>query len=253
MKKLLKYDFYYLHKTSKFIIFPVLLILLAIMSPLTAKYMNEFLALMLEGTGIDMQLGEPVVFDSYAQYIGNQYEIYLLVIMFVAVGMFINDKTKGLLPLILSKPISRTKYIISKFITLSVLIFVSLFIGYFVFDYYTYFLFGEVDMLGMFYGTLLYFVYVIYIMSIAMFSATHFKSYILAIVVTFGGWMFIGALGIINWGIFNYLPGSIIEHIIEILAEAPITKDILLTILVTLGISSILLLLSVLRFRKQDI
>ena len=79
MKKLLKYDFYYLQKTSKFIVFPVLLVLLAIMSPLTAKYMNDFLALMLEGTGLEMSLGDPVVFDSYAQYIGNLYEIYLLV------------------------------------------------------------------------------------------------------------------------------------------------------------------------------
>jgi len=253
MKKLLKYDFYYLHKTSKFIIFPVLLVLLAIISPLTAKYINEFLALMLAGTGVEMVLGDPVVFDSYSQYIGNQYEIYLLVIMFVAVGMFINDKTKGLLPLILSKPISRTKYILSKFISLSVLIFVSLFIGYFVFDYYTFFLFDEVDMLGMFYATLLFFVYVIYIMSIAMFASTHSKSYILAIVITFGGWMFFGIIRIFNWGIFNYLPGEIVVNIIEVLAKVPVTKDILLNLLVTLGISSVLLLISVLRFKRQDI
>ena len=219
MKKLLKYDFYYLQKTSKFIIFPVLLVLLAIMSPLSAKYLNEILKAALEGSGIVMEFGEPTVFDSYMQYFGNVYEIYLYVIIFVAVGMFIGDKTKGLLPLILSKPINRTKYIFSKFISFGLLVLASLFIGYFVFDYYTYFLFDEVDMLGMFYSTLLYFIYIIYIMSMAMFAATHSKSYIVAVVITFGGMIFFGLLKILEplIKVLEYLPGAILENIIKVL------------------------------------
>lgn len=252
MKKLLKYDFYYLQKTSKFIIFPVLLVLLAIMSPLTARYLNEILAATLEGSGIVIELGEPVVFDSYAQYIGNLYELYLYVIIFVAIGMFINDKTKGLLPLILSKPISRTKYIFSKFISLSALILVSLFIGYFVFDYYTYFLFEEIDMQGMFYTTLLYFVYIIYVLSISMFSATHTKSYILAVVSTLGIMLLVGALRLWEVGILLYIPGYIMDNMVKVLMEEQVTKDIVYNVLLTLGISSIFMLLSVLRFRKQD-
>jgi len=253
MKKLLKYDFYYLQKTSKFIIFPVLLVLLAIMSPLTARYLNEILAFTLEGTGIIIDLGSPTAFESYSQYIGNLYELYLYVIIFVAVGMFINDKTKGLLPLIISKPISRTKYILSKFITLNILILVSLFIGYFVFDYYTFFLFDEIDMLGMFYATLLFFVYIIYVTSIALFSATHTKSYILAIVTTFGVMLFIGALKLWQVGILKYIPGYIINNMIEMLLGVAETKVIIFNVLLTLGISSVFIVLSVIKFRKQDI
>jgi len=253
MKKLLKYDFYYLQKTSKFIIFPVLLVLLAIMSPLTARYLNEILAFTLEGTGIIIDLGSPTAFESYSQYIGNLYELYLYVIIFVAVGMFINDKTKGLLPLIISKPISRTKYILSKFITLNILILVSLFIGYFVFDYYTFFLFDEIDMLGMFYATLLFFVYIIYVTSIALFSATHTKSYILAIVTTFGVMLFIGALKLWQVGILKYIPGYIINNMIEMLLGVVETKVIIFNVLLTLGISSVFIVLSVIKFRKQDI
>jgi|LGVF01.2.fsa_nt_gb ABC-2 type transport system permease protein len=253
MRKLLKYDFYYLQKTSKFIIFPVLLVLLAIMSPLTARYLNEILAFTLEGTGIIIDLGSPTAFESYSQYIGNLYELYLYVILFVAVGMFINDKTKGLLPLIISKPISRTKYILSKFITLNILIFVSLFIGYFVFDYYTFFLFDEIDMLGMFYVTLLYFVYIIYVTSIALFSATHTKSYILAIVTTFGVMIFIGALKLWQVGILKYIPGYILNNMIELLLGVAETKEIIFNVLLTLGISSVFIVLSVIKFRKQDI
>ncbi len=255
MKELLKYDFYYLLKTSKFIVFPVVLILIAIMSPLSAKYLNEILAVAFEGSGIVMEFGEPTVFDSYMQYFGNVYEIYLYVIIFVAVGMFIGDKTKGLLPLILSKPINRTKYIFSKFISFGLLVLVSLFIGYFVFDYYTYFLFDEVDMLGMFYTTLLYFVYIIYIISMAMFASTHSKSYILAVVITFGGMILFGLLRVLDpiIKVLEYLPGSILENIINVLTGDATMENILYNILLTLGISTVFMTLSIIRFRKQDI
>ncbi len=253
MKKLLKYDFYYLQKTSKFIIFPVLLVLLAIISPLTARYLNEILAYTLEGTGIVIDLGTPVVLESYSQYIGNLYELYLYVIIFVAVGMFINDKTKGLLPLIISKPISRDKYILSKYISLNILIFVSLFIGYFVFDYYTFFLFNEIDMVGMFYATLLFFVYILYTTSIALFAATHTKSYILAIVSTFGIILFLGALKLWEVGILKYIPGYLMNNMIAILTDTFVVKDVIYNVLLTLLFSLIFVILSIIKFRKQDI
>jgi ABC-2 type transport system permease protein len=167
--------------------------------------------------------------------------------------MFVRDKTKGLLPLVLSKPISRTKYIISKFVSLGTLILVSLFIGYLVFGYYTFFLFDEVDMLGLFYGTLLYFVYIIYILSLSMFASTHSKSYILAVVITFGGMMLFGLLALFNVGVFKFLPGLIITNIMELLTDSFVISDIIWNVVVTLIISAIFMTLSILRFKKQDI
>jgi ABC-type transport system involved in multi-copper enzyme maturation permease subunit len=87
--------------------------------------MNELLDLALADSGINITLTDPVVLDSYLQYIGNLYETVLFVVLFVGVGFFIKDKTKGLLPLVLSKPISKTKYLISKFVSLNILILVS--------------------------------------------------------------------------------------------------------------------------------
>ena len=253
MKKLLKYDFYYLQKTSKFIIFPVLLVMLAIMSPLTARYLNEILAYTLEGTGIVIDLGMPTVIESYSQYIGNLYELYLYVVIFVAAGMFINDKTKGLLPLIISKPISRTKYIVSKYLSLNIFLLISLLIGYFVFDYYTFFLFSEIDMIGMFYATLLFFVYLLYVTSITLFSATHTKSYLLAIITTFGIILFLGALKLWEVGVLKFIPGYLMNNIISILMNTAETSDIIYNVLLTLAISIVFVVLSIIRFRKQDI
>ena len=114
--KLLKYDFIYLWRTYKFLIFPAVAVLFAFASPLTAKYINELLALLTTTTGGDplIVLPDPVIQDSYAQYLSNLYEIFLIVCIFVSVSVFMRDKNKGLLPLVLSKPINRTNYLLSK-------------------------------------------------------------------------------------------------------------------------------------------
>jgi len=253
MFKLLKYDFYHLRKTSKFIVFPIVIIIFAILSPITARYMNELLKLALSDSGIDITLTDPVVFDSYIQYIGNLYETVLFVVLFVGVGFFIKDKTKGLLPLILSKPINKIKYIISKYLSLSILILVSLLMGYLVFSYYTYFIFKEVDMIGMFLTTLLFFIYVLYILSISLFSATYFKSYLAAVSVTFGIYVFTSMLTFFKVSIFNYLPGVIVNSSIDILIGEEVIGDVLLNVVVTLLISTIFIYFSIIKFSKQNI
>jgi len=253
MFKLLKYDFYHLRKTSKFIIFPVVIILFAIISPLTARYMNEILDLALSDSGINIDLTDPVVLDSYIQYIGNLYETIIFVVLFIGVGFFINDKTKGLLPLILSKPVNKTKYLLSKFISLSILILVSLMLGYFVFSYYTFFVFDKVDMLGMFLVSILFFVYVIFILAISLFSAVFFNSYLVAVSTTFGIYIITSMLTIFEVSIFKYLPGVISSNSVNILIGEEIILDVILNVGVTLLISFVFIYFAINRFKKQNI
>lgn len=253
MFKLLKYDFYHLRKTSKFIIFPVVIVMFAILSPVTARYMNQILDLALGDSGIDIALNDPVALDSYVQYMGNLYETILFVILFVGVGFFIKDKTKGLLPLVLSKPINKTKYILSKYISLSIVILVSLLMGYLVFSYYTYFIFNEIDMLGMLLTTLLFFIYVLYILSICLFTTTHFKSYLASVSVTFGIYIFTSMLTIFEISVFKYLPGVISNNSINILTEQEVVSDVLINVVVTLLLSVVFIYFSIRKFNKQDI
>ena len=198
MREMLKYDFFYLKRTSKFIVFPLVIIVFSILSPLTARYLNELLDLLLGSTDIGLNFPDPTVYDSYLQYYSDLNEIVLFVILFTAVSIFIRDKTKGLMPLILSKPINRDKYYLSKFISFSVLIFGSLLIGYLVFTYYTYFLFDEV-----FFGVglimiLLYFVYILFLLSITLFTSVVFKSYVGSIASAFGIYIFVSILSVFD-------------------------------------------------------
>ena len=252
MKTLLKYDFIYLKRTSKFIIFPAIAIFFAVLSPLTARYMTEILEALLGAEGIGIAFPEVTVFDSYVQYIGNLYEIFLIVTVFVGVSLFMRQKNKGELPLVLSKPISRTKYLMSKYISFAILIIGTLFVSGLIFAYYTHYLFGTVDLLLTLNVSLLFFLYTLFILSIAMFTAMFFESYAGASVITFVVYIIFSILSGFNKGILDYLPGRLITRITELIYGTP-DAALWTNISVIVVIIALLGYLSINKFKKYDI
>jgi ABC-2 type transport system permease protein len=251
--KLLKYDFFYLYKTYKFIIFPAVAIVFAILSPLTAFYINELLDMLSVEGGPVITLPDPTVIDSYAQYISNLVEIFLIVAVFVSVSAFIREKTKGYFPLIISKPINRVQYLLSKYIAMSLLILATLVISGLVFGLYTYIIFGEISFGVVTSITLLYMVYVLFILSISMLFSQLFNNYAAASILTFVGYIFFNILGGFEKGLLEYLPGRIIYRITEDIVGIENTETMLINVGVTLAITFGLLVLSIVRFKKYDL
>lgn len=254
MKKLIKYDYLYLFKTSKFIVFGAIIILFSIISPLTAKYIKDILEFFLSGQNLDLLIPDPTIFTSYEQYISDLYEIVFTVIIFVSVSIFIRDKTKGLQPLIFSKPINRSKYILSKYITFVSMILACLLVGNLVFSYYTYFLFDEVFFLKGVYITLYYFLDVLFISSVALFSAVHFRNYITAMLVTWGIYIMNGILTILDKvPVIKHFPGRIQANIFNILNGVADTSDMMWNISIVLIYITVFIGLSASKIKNQDI
>lgn len=253
MKTLLKYDFIFLKRTSKFIVFPAIAIFFAISSPLLAKYMPEILKLLLGSDGLSVQIPEVSVLDSYIQYVGNLFELYLIVSIFVGVSIFMREKNKGELPLLLSKPVNRTKYIISKYISFSILILLSLAIGGLIFSYYTYYLFDTVNILIVVYMTLLFFIYSCFILSISLLTAMYFNSYAGASIITFVAFLVLSIIGGFSKGLIEYLPGRVTQRISEVILEISEVNTMLPTIIIMIGLTGLFSFLGILKFRKYDI
>lgn len=254
MKKLLKYDIFFLVKTHKLTVFAAVFILFSILSPLTAKYIGQLLEALMGGSEISISIGDPTVFTAYEQYISDLFDTIFFVILFVSVSIFIRDKTRGLVILTFSKPINRTEYVISKYLTFMGLIVISTFVGYLLFTYYTYFLFDEIfftkglAMIG------LYILFMAFISSIALFFATVTKSYLPAIASTFGVYILFSILTLFGEvPVFEVLPGMLINTIVGVLYEVNETSimvwNIITTMLFTVGFVG----LSIWKVQKQDI
>jgi ABC-2 type transport system permease protein len=255
MIKLLKYDYIYLWKTYKFLIFPAIAVIFAFASPLTAKYINELLTLLTSTATGDplIVLPDPTIQDSYAQYASNLYEIFLIVGIFVSVSIFMSDKNKGLLPLILSKPINRTKYLLSKVSSLSVVILVSLLAGGIIFSYSTWVLFDSVDVLLVLWMSLLFFVYVVFVFASAMFFSQYTKNYATASILTFIVYIVFSIFGGFEKGVLEYLPGRLTVRITELIFEIGEASTLIWTIIVTIVISVVLFYFSLRKFNKYDL
>lgn len=253
MKTLMKYDLILLKRTSKFIVFPAIGIFFAILSPVTAKYMPEILEALLGAEGINLGLPEVTVSDSYLQYIGNLFDIFLFVTIFVGVSLFMKQKNKGELPLVLSKPIKRSNYLISKLSAFSILIISSLVASGIVFSLYTYYLFGTVDIMLVLNITLIYFVYTIFILSVSMFMAMFMKSYAGANIMTFVVYIVFSILGAFSKGVLDYLPGRVTQRSVELIRSSTEMNTMLPFTLVLVSLSTILILVSILKFKKYDI
>ncbi len=126
-------------KTSKFIIIVSVFLFFSILSPLTAKYMNEILLTF--ASELEISFPDPVYLDSWMQFFKNTTSICYIVFMLIMTGTVVSEKTKGSVMLVLSKNVSRANFILSKMISGIIVFTIAYLISATVCSYYTHVLF----------------------------------------------------------------------------------------------------------------
>ncbi|XMB86380.1 ABC transporter permease subunit [Mycoplasmatota bacterium WC44] len=253
MKTLIKYDLIYLFKTKKFIIFPAVVGIFSLLSPIMAMYLPEIINYLLSLEGITIELSDPTVMDAYMQYLSEMNETILYVIIFFAISTFITDKTKGMQPMILSKPVSRSKYLLSKFITFILLITISLIIGILGFSLYTYVLFEELAFISFLLSNMLQLLYFVFITSICLFFATIHKTYLAALLSSFGVYIVFSIISIITVAPFKYFPTTLISIFPDVILDVAEGKTIWISVTLTLLMIVTLIYSSIKIFIKQEV
>ena len=105
-------------RTSKIFVLPAVFVFIAISSPLLAKFTPDFINMMVQYTGqqINIEMPPPTYVDAFVQLFKNIGQMGLLVMLFVFAGTMVEEKTKGTATLILTKGVSRSGFVASKFI-----------------------------------------------------------------------------------------------------------------------------------------
>lgn len=107
-------------RTYKILIMFMVFLLLGMLGPLTAKLTPKLLeSLMTEG--IQIIMGEPTAFDSWAQFFKNVPQMGFIVLIILFSGMMANEFSRGTFINILTKGMSRSTVILSKFTMSSVI------------------------------------------------------------------------------------------------------------------------------------
>ncbi len=249
----LKKEFKEIIKTYRIWVIPLIFLFFGMLSPIVVKILPDLFKSQLKSQGIIINIPPQTAVDSFLQYFKNLSQIGMLAIILFTMGLMSEEKSRGTLTLVVTKPISRAWIVISKFVAQTVIILVSVIIGSVVCYIYTMFLFKNVSFNNFALGTLDYAAYMILIISITLFFSTIFANQIatggLALIALF----ILSLLPSITKSLTKYSPGAIINQANDIVSGNATISVSFWPIVISLLLVFVLLLMSAMIFQRQEL
>ncbi|MDO9556865.1 MAG: ABC transporter permease [Coriobacteriia bacterium] len=126
----LRKEFREIFKTWRIWVLPGIVLFFALSGPPLAKLTPELIkTLTTQQPGLIIQLPEPTYMDAYLEWISNLSQIVLFAAIIIFGGMISGEKKSGTATLVLTKPLSRTSFVLAKFISNLVLLVVTVALG----------------------------------------------------------------------------------------------------------------------------
>lgn len=252
MKTLLRYDVLYMRRTTKIIIMLALGIFLAGLSVLTAKYMNELMAIAFAQEGIEgVEIPEPTVGDAYVQFYSNMQQIFFLVFLFIGGAFFSRDFTKGTDQWIFARPVNRVHYLLSRTLVLHALGLASLIVSGAFFLYATYFLFPEVDVGRFMVSLAIFYLFILFFTQLMLALVTVFARMLWPMLITIVLLFILSIFSSINEGVFKYIPSRLGNHALDFVTGGADGSEVLIASGVGLAFAVAFTVLAIMLFRNQ--
>jgi ABC-2 type transport system permease protein len=237
-------------KTPKLLIVMSLFIFFAILSPLTARYMNELLSLLAED--VQITFPEPTFGDAWLQFYKNTTSLCLIVFMIIMTGTVAQEKNKGSIMLVLTKKVSRFNFLISKFAGGALLVTIGLLASLLVSGLYTQILFKEVVYDGLLISIILIWLMSLFYTALAILASVIAKTPTIAALLGFVGYAFFNLLNV-STGLQKFNPAGASSIVNNIIYNTSSTSTNIICLISTIIGTVLIFLLSYIIFKKQEI
>jgi ABC-2 type transport system permease protein len=238
-----------LTRTHKLTVLGLVFLLFGIMSPLAAKFMPEILLSALP-EGMTITLPEPSAMDSWGQFFKNISQMGMIVLVILFGGIMSNELSRGTLTHLLTKGLSRKTVILSKF-TAAGLAWTAAYVLCLVTTFaYTVYFWPDDTVQSLLTALLGLWVFGLLLLSVLLLGGVIFKN-------NYGSLLFAGAfVAVLN--LLNLLrplqplnPVLLTSGSMALLSGQRAAMDFTLPLLITAGLTLILLLQSILVFSKR--
>ena len=251
----LKKELMEIFKTYKIYVVPAVFLFFGFTSPLITKYTPELIKSLSNSasSGFKITLTEaPKFSDSYAQFFKNLNQIGLIVLILAFMGMVVDEKVKGSAAMVLTKCLSRTQFIVSKFISSVFLFTCSFALGALGCICYNYALFQTFYHKYLLLAFLMFWVYGLLMISITVFASTISKSHMMSAVIAFAGYIS-SSVSVMTPYIDKYTPGTLSNLSTTLLTGGNTISDVTIPLIVTIALTMGFLWGSIALFKKQEI
>lgn len=248
---ILNKEFKEIIKSYKFIVIPLLFALIGVMSPIMAKITPQLLKSL--AVGINITLPTPSIHDSYEQFLKNLNQMLVFVLVLATMNVVVEEKQNGSIILVLTKPISRISYILSKFLAHLFLVLVSLIIGSVFFAYYSNVIFYRFDYYEFAVAMFFYFLYVMSFISMTIFVSTISPNVTISAILSFVGFTLLNLTSFIGEKIAFFTPASLSSQESLVLSKGVYALESHNPVYSAILVIAVFLILSVIAFRHQEL
>jgi len=238
-------------RTHKILILAIVFLFVAVTSPILAKLTPELLKT-LSVPGMSLKLPEPTYNDALDQFIKNVSQIALLVIVFVVAGAVSDEKNKKTLEIVLTKPISRKSFILSKFGAYFVSITALFVAAALVFYFYTVSIFASFSLVNFAIMSANVCLYILMIVSITIFASTLVRSSVAAGGIGFVSFIMFGSIFGLFASLSKYSPNMIFSKYKDVVANGW-NHELLLPLLIIVGVTIVAIYAATASFSRQEI
>ena len=209
-------------RTSRFMVLAIVLTLFGLISPLLAKNIPEILKAVPGGEQFAGLVPTPTITDAISQYIKNISQFGIFLALLLSMGAVVNEKEKGTAALVLVKPLPRGIFILSKFLSLVIIFFISLLLAGMGGYYYTTLIFSQPDISAWITLNLFLWLVMLVYIAITLLFSTLVRSQAAAIGLSFGTLLLLAAIGAVP-SIANWLPNQLINWGASLFNPMPIS------------------------------
>ena len=239
-------------RSKKMLILIFVFLFVAIASPLLAKLTPLLLKSIPSTPGLTINLPDPTYKEAIDQFVKNIQQIGMIVLVFIVAGSIVDEKNRKNLEILLSKPVARTKFILSKFASYLAPIALMLIISAIIFYFYTNSIFGAFSLSNFSIMSVLLLLNVLMILSITMLASTFTRNALSAAGIGYAIFIFIDIIFGLVRKITKYSPNYTFSNYKTLISDGW-NGDFILPMLITLSITIVSVILSVALFRNQEI
>ena len=214
---LIRKDLLELWRSKKILILVFLFLFVGISSPILAKLTPLLLKAIPSTPGLSINPPTPTFMDALDQYVKNIGQIAILVLVFLTSGAIVDEKNRKNLEILLTKPVSRAKFIVSKFVSYLSAISVIFVFSSAIFYYYTAMTFATFSLVNFTVLALDILIYVLMISAITILASTVTRNSVSAAGLGFLGYILFGSIFGFIEKIAKYSPNYIFGNYKELI------------------------------------
>lgn len=237
-------------KTSKALIIAAIFVFFALVSPVTARYVNEILASV--GDLGDFKLPDPTYIDSFTQFFKNYNTVGMLALIFAFMGTLSREKESKTVYLMLTKGLSRKNMYLSKFFSATIVYTIVYIISALIFHLYTVILFGDFSNDKILLAYFIYWFYGIFTISMTVFFSNISNSISVVATLSIVSYFILTFLTMVDVIKF-FIPATLSAIPMELITGTLNNNDYIITIVSTFCLVIILIISGINIFKEQEL